>query len=134
MIRLALTVAIIATLIWSCGPPKDDDPTAVIMSAYNESTFSLRMFELKVDSTFRYQRLLDLEDFDTHGSWKAVSDTFVLFSSSDPNHTYGRIVAQDPQPLFLWDASDSALFDMTNPNCRLVHHDPPKNVDFKVNR
>lgn len=134
MIRPLLCVSAFVGLALSCTPPKDDDPTPVLMSAYNEGSFSIRIFELKVDSTFRYERHLSGTDYDTRGAWSVVNDTFVLHAKDDLEYTYGRIVVQDPLPLFIWDPRDSALLDMANPACRLLVHDPPENIDFQVNR
>ena len=135
---LASMVAFIF-LIAGCKQPQDDDLTPVIISSYNEGNFSIRIFELKTDSTFRYWRNLG-KIYNTHGYWVRKADTFFLYNNDLDSVFYGKIFlfqeGNNTKPYFELSKTNYSLQDMTIHNSRisLRYINPPKNLDFQVPR
>lgn len=129
-------------LLWACSP-EDDDKTKVIFSSFNKGSFSVRIFELKVDSTFRYYRNVHGNTTDVNGYWTMEKDTFNLYHKNTPK-TLGALYHKKEYkngiptygPYFQCVDTSSALFDLTYPNARgaLQQYNPPRNLDFGVNR
>ena len=76
--RSILLILYFMPLLWACSP-EDDDKTKVIFSSFNKGSFSVRIFELKVDSTFRYYRNVHGNTTDVNGYWTMEKDTFNLY-------------------------------------------------------
>ncbi len=77
----------------SCTP-SDDDKTPVIFSSFNEGTMSARIFELKVDSTFRFWRDVGFKEDEVNGTWRLVNDTFNLYTRQIEMQKVGRLYVQ----------------------------------------
>jgi hypothetical protein len=128
-----LTFYLLILFITSClGNVKDDDETPLIFSGFADNTFSIRIFELKTDSKFKYWRNVHFNKFIVEGFWLSRNDTFYLINKVNEN--YGKIYFENKQPKFEINPNDSTLIDLANPGINLTYHNPPININFGVVR
>lgn len=88
-----------------------------IISTYREGTFSIRTFELKTDSTFRFYRDVHWNEFWVEGVWEKKKDTYKLFKK-DKKTGLGSFYFKNNKLLFSLSSQDSSLVDLTNRNLR----------------
>jgi hypothetical protein len=139
-LKISLSLILFFLSFISCTP-WDDDDTPLIFSSYNEGAFSIGIFEVKIDSTFRFWRNLHSREDEINGTWELNNDTFDLFVS---DNKVGRLYFQKryrngiPYYAPHFNCLDTSLIltDLTISNFRLalMQHNPPRNIDFGVSR
>jgi hypothetical protein len=142
-LKIILSLVLVFLSFISCTP-SDDDDTPLIFSSYNEGAFSIGIFEVKIDSTFRFWRNLHSREDEINGTWELNNDTFDLFVSDNKEKKGGRLYLQKRYrngipyyaPHFNCLDTSLILMDLTISNFRLalIQHNPPRNIDFDVSR